>query len=1747
MLFPLPERSRRRRRRRVTDRRPAAAGLGPETLESRRQLAAVAFSGSPYTQTFDTLGTSLSGWANDSTLPAWSLFTSGKTAVTALTSGVGSANAGSFYNFGSSGASDRALGGVGSGGVSFGSPAVGAVAGWMTVAISNATGSSQPSFVLRYDGEQWRNGGNTATNTTTVEYGYGATFAGVTAWTSAGSAFTFTSPQVGATAVALDGNASANRVASIGGTITPVSPWASGSTLWIRWAETNEAGSDHGMAIDNVSFSLPTSVVTPPTAPAITTVTPGDRTLTVAFTPPASNGGGLITGYQYSLDDGGTWQAPSPAVTTSPLVITGLVNGTTYGVRIRAVNSAGAGSASTSASGRPVGMGNLRIVSYNIAAADTLPRTGLGTLVQAMSAETYAGLADRVDLLAIQEVQSQAVTSANVAATLNSIYGVGTYAAGTVNGATTGSGTQGVVYNTASLQLLDERAIGTASTTGGPRQTLRYSFQPKDGDATTVFYVYVSHLKSLDTTADAARRDAEASVIRADADALPAGSNILYVGDFNLYRSSEPAYQTFLRAGSGQAFDPLDRPGDWHSNASFVDTFTQAPLSTAPSGFTGGGLDDRFDFQLVSGAVMAPGGFTYLAGSYRTFGNNGSVPRNGSINSPSSTALPGLANRTQVLDLLTTVSDHLPVVADYAYASIASPPPPPPSSGDLLFSEYVEGTSNNKYLEIYNGGSTTATLSNYEVRLFGNGSATATQTQPLGALTGGPATLAPGATLVIANASAALALPAGVASFTSSVTNFNGNDALGLWKVSSSGYVDIFGVIGSDPGTAWTSGSLTTMNATGRGRGSVTAGVAANPATFATLGTEWEGFAIDTVSGLGTHAATPPVPASIAGVVWCDTDGDGIRDPGEAAASGWTVFLDQDANGLLGSGEASVVTGSSGAYSFPGLAAGSYRVTLLPRAGWEQTFPAAAPAADVVVQAADPTAGYAPATRQQATRSIPNDPLFSKQWHLQNTGQTGGTAGEDARLPGAWNSTTGTGVVIGIVDDGLQGSHPDLSPNFRADLSYDFNGDDADPTPGTGDDHGTSAAGVAAARGNNGIGVSGSAPNAGLAGIRLIAATTTDEQEASGLSHRPQDIDIYSNSWGPDDDGFTLEGPGPLTRAALANAVRTGRGGLGSIYVWAAGNGLDAGDNSNYDGYANSRFTIAVSAVDHRGRQSWYSEPGANILVAVPSDGGSLTTQACGIVTTDRTGTAGYNPATSANGGDYADDFGGTSSATPLVSGVVALMLQANPNLGWRDVQHVLARSARKNDATDVGWSQNAAGRWINDKYGFGMIDATAAVSLASTWTNVGGEVTATSGSVTVGASIPDNSATGITSSFTLGADITMESVELTLNARHASRGDLRVVLTSPSGTQSVLADEHPDTGIDYLGWTFSTVRGWGESAAGTWTLTVSDLAAGSTGTLDSWSLDVYGTRGAGYVPPPVPMLVSVAAGEDATGRSFGVRQVQSPTTVFDVAAGQTQVDATAHSGAESLVKRGGGTLVLSGASTHTGGVAAEAGEIVVRNVAALGSGPLSIAAGARVSFDVAAAGVTVASLTGSGLLDVGGGRVTVTSGLTGSAVRDLIVAGSGDGSWNGTAGITSSAVAAAVAASTARSLGWLDNGDGSVTVGFAAPGDTDLDGVVDVLDLANVMSSGAYGSSLAATWAQGDFTYDGVVDILDVSALLGSGLYGQSPYTAALEADSGVAVRAVPSDLSTIDAAFAAFAMEQSSATPRKRTPRVG
>jgi subtilisin-like proprotein convertase family protein len=469
--------------------------------------------------------------------------------------------------------------------------------------------------------------------------------------------------------------------------------------------------------------------------------------------------------------------------------------------------------------------------------------------------------------------------------------------------------------------------------------------------------------------------------------------------------------------------------------------------------------------------------------------------------------------------------------------------------------------------------------------------------------------------------------------------------------------------------------------------------------------------------------------------------------------------------------------------------------------------------------------------RQQSKRGIPDDTLFGNQWHLRNTGQSGGTAGYDTNITGVWDTYTGAGVQIGIVDDGLDYNHVDLSPNYRSDLSYDYWTGDNNPLPGAGDDHGTAVAGVAAARGNNGIGVSGSAPQAQLAGLRTIVGATTDTQEANSMSHQRNVIDIYSNSWGPFDNGSIVEAPGPLTLAAFVQDVTIGRGGLGNIITWAGGNGLDSGDDSNFDGYANSRYVVAVGAIDHDGIQSWYSEPGANLLVAAYSNG-----DVSGITTTDRVGTNGYSTT------DYTNDFGGTSSATPLVSGVVALMLQANPNLTWRDVHAILAKSAEKVDPSDTDWINNGAGLHVNHKYGFGGIDAQAAVNLALTWTNLAPEVSATSGTLTVNAAIPNNNATGISRTFTVADAIKLETIEVVFSANHFARGEMKVVLTSPSGTQSVLASERPDTNANLTNWTFSSRRHLDEDARGTWTLRVIDDSGTATGTWGNWKLNLYGT-----------------------------------------------------------------------------------------------------------------------------------------------------------------------------------------------------------------------------------------------------------------------------------------------------------------
>jgi len=475
---------------------------------------------------------------------------------------------------------------------------------------------------------------------------------------------------------------------------------------------------------------------------------------------------------------------------------------------------------------------------------------------------------------------------------------------------------------------------------------------------------------------------------------------------------------------------------------------------------------------------------------------------------------------------------------------------------------------------------------------------------------------------------------------------------------------------------------------------------------------------------------------------------------------------------------------------------------------------------------------------QQQKRAMPNDPLITNQWHLKNTN----TTRTHINVESVWNYPSsgirGAGIRIGIVDDGLQTTHPDLATNVDTDNDKDWNGNDLDPNPAVNTDyHGTACAGNAGARGNNSLGVSGSAPESTLVGMRLIAGGVTDAQEAEAMAWKNDIIQVKSNSWGPNDTGTLLDGPGPLTVSALQHATIHGRNGKGTIFLWAGGNGAGNSDNSNYDGYANSIHTISIGASDSNGNRASYSEPGANVVVVAPSSGGT------GITTTDLVGNKGYNNAQSSKGGDYTSTFGGTSSATPTAAGVVALMLEKNPNLGWRDVQEILIRSAFKIKPGDADWTTNPAGISFNHDFGAGLIDATAAVTLADGWINLASQQSSSIAQTGLSVPIPDNNPTGITRSFDFSAvNLRVEHVTVSVSISHTWRGDLAITLTSPGGMSSRLAETRNDGNDNYSNWSFSSVRHWGESSAGTWTLKIADTAAADIGTLTAATLTLSGS-----------------------------------------------------------------------------------------------------------------------------------------------------------------------------------------------------------------------------------------------------------------------------------------------------------------
>jgi Ca2+-binding RTX toxin-like protein/subtilisin family serine protease len=475
------------------------------------------------------------------------------------------------------------------------------------------------------------------------------------------------------------------------------------------------------------------------------------------------------------------------------------------------------------------------------------------------------------------------------------------------------------------------------------------------------------------------------------------------------------------------------------------------------------------------------------------------------------------------------------------------------------------------------------------------------------------------------------------------------------------------------------------------------------------------------------------------------------------------------------------------------------------------------------------------------------DPLRAAQWYLDAT-----------HIDELNNQFTGAGVTVAIVDDGIDSSHPDLAENYSFRYSLDTQFDTQDGRPkypkliGPSDDHGTAVAGIIGAVANNETGIQGAASNAELVSTRVKWSWADMTQALNDQFN----FDVSNNSWGaiePFSDNFNNTN---LTFAwlGLRNGVENGRDGKGTVFVFSAGNQAGLGDNTNYHNFQNAREVIAVGALAQDNTAAGFSTPGANVLVA---------TYGVDMLTTDRHQPGwGYNKATL---GDYTT-FGGTSAAAPLLSGIVAMMLEANPNLGYRDVQKILAYSSSHPDVQD--WKVNGAsdfnlgGLLFNDKSGFGAVDAYAAVQLAKNWTTQNtaiNEVSASARKFGMNEAIPDGNGEVYTKTFEIDSSMSIEHAELGVDIRHERLGDLTIKLISPNGTVSTLLDrptvnaERPfglsgqDSGVPtHLLWDFSSVQYWGEDASGTWTIQIEDVRAEEKGTLQSLSLRIYGENNRG-------------------------------------------------------------------------------------------------------------------------------------------------------------------------------------------------------------------------------------------------------------------------------------------------------------
>ena len=476
-----------------------------------------------------------------------------------------------------------------------------------------------------------------------------------------------------------------------------------------------------------------------------------------------------------------------------------------------------------------------------------------------------------------------------------------------------------------------------------------------------------------------------------------------------------------------------------------------------------------------------------------------------------------------------------------------------------------------------------------------------------------------------------------------------------------------------------------------------------------------------------------------------------------------------------------------------------------------------------------------------------NDALYGCQWHLKNNDQFRNSAGHDIRVEEVWPTYTGDGINVVVVDDGMHYTHEDLTDNVDTSLNHNYDPDLANIYHYF-EWHGTAVAGLIAAK-DNAVGIRGVAPEATIYGYNYLVEQS-DANEADAMSRNSAVTAISNNSWGSPDYGRPQHATS-LWEMAVEDGVTNGYGGKGVFYIFSGGNGGEDDDYSNLDEQDSFYAVTAVCAVGHDDKRSSYSEMGSNLWVCGPSSSGR--TGQPGITTTD-------------NGHRYWGRMGGTSASAPIVSGVVALVREANTALTWRDVRLLLAASARQNDPDNTGWEQGAikygssTDRYtFNHEYGFGMVDAKAATDLAVGWTNAPTFRQTTVESGTINLSIPDAAAVAgepdaprlVSTTLTVGSFVEfVEYVEVNTYFDHDNFRDLKVELVSPSGAVSVLS---PWANIGErvslrTSFRFGAARHLGENPTGTWALRITDYKrqSGTPERLRSWGLTFYGH---GYQP----------------------------------------------------------------------------------------------------------------------------------------------------------------------------------------------------------------------------------------------------------------------------------------------------------